>query len=93
MSQLCTVSRNENENIQMKLDMNNMYYSTSENFYGGKQTLNRQYWSRKNSNLMRFGASQLNADFAVSFPTIFKYEIKTINNLSQTSNIICGALK
>lgn len=68
-------------------------YIQKQNFYGGKQTLNRQYWSRKNSNYMRFGASQLNADFAVSFPTIFKYEIKTINNSSQTSNIKCGALK
>ena len=64
-----------------------MKYSTTEKFNGGKQTLNRQYWSRKNSNLMRFGASQLNADFAVSFPTIFKYEINKINNSSQTSNI------
>lgn len=68
-------------------------YIQKRKFYGGKRTLNRQYWSRKNSNLMRFGASQLNADFAVSFPTIFKYEIKTINNLSQTSNNKCGALK
>lgn len=42
---------------------------------------------------MQFGASQLNADFAVSFPTIFKYEINTINNSSQTSNNKCGALK
>jgi hypothetical protein len=87
------VSKNENENIQVKLEKNKMNNLISEKFYGGKRTLNRQYWSRKNSNLMRFGASQLNADFAVSFPTIFKYEIKTINNLSQTSNNKCGALK
>lgn len=87
------MSRNENENIQVKLEKNKMNNLISEKFYGGKRTLNRQYWSRKNSNLMRFGASQLNADFAVSFPTIFKYEIKTINNLSQTSNNKCGALK
>jgi len=87
------VSKNENNIIQVKLKKNKMYYSNSEKFYGGKQTLNRQYWSRKISNNMQFGASQLNAEFAVSFPTIFKYEIKTINNLSQTSNIKCGALK
>jgi hypothetical protein len=87
------VSENENDIIQVKLKKNKMYYSNSEKFYGGKQTLNRQYWSRKISNNMQFGASQLNADFAVSFPTIFKYEINIINNSSQTSNIKCGALK
>ncbi len=64
-----------------------------QKFYGGKQTLNRQYWSRVISNNMQFGASQLNADFAVSFPTIFKYRNKIINNSSQTSNNKCGALK
>lgn len=60
---------------------------------GGKQTQSRQYWSRRDSNNMQFGASQLNAEFAVSFPTIFTTESKIINNLSQTSNIKCGALK
>jgi hypothetical protein len=87
------VSKNKNDITQVKLEKIKMYYSTSAKIYGGKQTLNRQYWSRIISNYMRFGASQLNADFAVSLPTIFIYEINIINNSSQTSNIKCGALK
>jgi len=70
-----------------------MYNFNSEKFNGGKPTSYRQYWSRINSINMQFVASQLNADFAVSFPTMFNYKYKTINKLSQTSNIKCGALK